>query len=212
MIDITPPYRLAAPDDALALAELVNMAGEGLPLLLWSRMAEAGKSPWELGQERARREAGAFSYRNAIVREQDKEVVACLIGYPLDDDPAPVDYSDIPPMFVPLQQLEDMAPGTWYVNVLATYPDHRGKGFGRDFLAVAEAIASDLGKRGVSIIVADSNAGARKLYERQGYSERATRPMVKEDWQNPGTNWVLLVKDRLRGTIGVDADGRMPPT
>jgi ribosomal protein S18 acetylase RimI-like enzyme len=194
MINLHPPLRRARLDDALALAELVNMAGEGLPLYLWTRMAGAGKSPWEIGQERARREVGAFSYRNAIIREHDNQVAACLIGYPLDDDAAPADYSELPPMFVPLQQLEDMVPGTWYVNVLATYPDHRGKGFGQELLKGAEAIAAGLGKRGLSIIVADSNARARKLYERQGYSEHTHRPMVKEAWQNAGTHWVLLVK------------------
>ena len=29
---------------------------------------------------------------------------------------------------------------------------------------------------------------------RRGYRFVAGRPMVKEDWQNPGENWVLLVK------------------
>lgn len=97
-------------------------------------------------------------------------------------------------MFVPLQQLEDMAPGTWYVNGLATQRAHRGKGIGRELLMLAETIAKDLGKRGLSIIVADSNAGATRLYERMGYSEQASRPMIKEEWEGPGSNWVLLVK------------------
>lgn len=194
MIDFQLPYRRASTDDAPALAELGNMAGEGLPLYVWSHMAEAGKSPWEIGRERARRESGGFSYRNAVVRVEDSRAVACLVGYPLDDAPAPVDYSGLPPMFVPLQQLEDMAPGTWYVNVLATYPEYRGRGYGSELLAVAEAMAQDLGKRGLSIIVADSNSGARRLYERQGYVEQARRPMIKENWESPGSNWVLLVK------------------
>jgi ribosomal protein S18 acetylase RimI-like enzyme len=176
------------------MAELVNMAGEGIPLYVWTRMAEPGQSPWDVGRERARRETGAFSYRNAIVREQDGEVVACLVGYPLEARTAPADDSEIPPMFVPMQQLEDMVPGTWYVNVLATYPEHRGRGYGRGLLEIAEAIAAGCGLHGMSIIVADSNVGARRLYERQGYHERDSRPMVKEDWQNPGSRWVLLVK------------------
>lgn len=195
MIELQPPCRRASPEDASALVELANMAGEGLPLHLWSRIAGAGESPWDVGRNRARRESGAFSYRNAIVREQDDEVVACLIGYPLDDDSSPADYSEIPPMFVPLQQLEDMAPGTWYVNVLATRPAYRGRGIGHELLALAETIAADLGMHGLSIIVADSNAGARRLYERAGYSELASRPMVKEDWESPASNWVLLVKN-----------------
>jgi ribosomal protein S18 acetylase RimI-like enzyme len=81
------------------------------------------------------------------------------------------------------------------VNVLATYPEHRGKGYGRELLALAETIAQDRGCRGMSIIVMDSNEGARRLYERQGYLERARRPMVKEDWQHPGSELVLLVKE-----------------
>lgn len=188
-------YRPATLDDAAAMAELVNMAGEGLPLYLWTSMASEGQSPWDLGRERARREAGSFSYRNTIVREESGKVVASLIGYPLDDDPAPTDYSDMPGMFVPLQQLEDMVPGTWYVNVLASYPEARGKGIGGELLSIAEAFAASQRKRGLSIIVADSNTGARRLYERHGYSEIAQRPMVKDGWVCSGSSWVLLVKE-----------------
>lgn len=195
MIELQTPYRPAMADDATALAELANMAGEGMPLYLWSGMAESGQSPWDVGRERARRETGSFSYRNAVVLEHGEDVAACLIGYPLEDDPAPADYSDMPPMFVPLQQLEDMAPGTWYVNVLATYPEHRGRGFGRGLLDVAEAMAAHHNKSGLSIIVSDANTGARRLYERQGYIERAKRSMVKENWRNRGANWVLLTKE-----------------
>ena len=46
----------------------------------------------------------------------------------------------------------------------------------------------------LSIIVSDSNTGARRLYERTGYREVARRRKIKEDWQNPGTDWVLLLK------------------
>jgi ribosomal protein S18 acetylase RimI-like enzyme len=188
-------YRQATPDDAAAMAELVNIAGEGLPLYLWTKMAVQGQSPWDVGRERARRESGGFSYRNTIVREESGRVVASLIGYPVDDAPAPTDHSDLPGMFVPLQQLEDMVPGTWYVNVLATYPEARGRGIGSELLSIAEGIATRLSKRSLSIIVADTNAGARRLYERHGYSEVSRRAMVKDDWVHPGTDWVLLVKD-----------------
>jgi len=147
-----------------------------------------------VGRERALRESGAFSYRNAVIREAEGKVAATLIGYPLDDDPEPVDYSELPAMAAPLQQLEDQVPGTWYVNILAAYPEFRGRGFGQELLSIAEMLARDTARRGLSIIVSDSNAGARRLYERIGFAEVAQRPMVKEDWQNPGENWVLLLK------------------
>ena len=194
MIELARSFRYATREDADAMAELVNFAGEGMPLYLWSRMAGPDESPWTVGARRAMREEGGFSYRNTVVREDEGRVVAALIGYPLPDEPVPVDYDELPEMFVPLQQLEDLVPGTWYVNVLATFPEHRGKGHGSELLAIAEQLALDTGRKGLSLIVSDANAGARRLYARQGYEEIATRPMVNDDWQNPGENWVLLRK------------------
>lgn len=170
------------------------MAGEGLPFYVWSKMAAPGQSPWDVGRQRAMRETGSFSYRNAIVREEAGEIVACLIAYGLKDDPASSNHSQIPPMFAPLQQLEDMAAGTWYVNVVATYPGHRGRGHGQALMAVAENAARKAGYRGLSLVVADANVTARRLYEGLGYAEEAQLPMEKEDWQHPGSNWVLYLK------------------
>ncbi len=189
-----PLIRTATLQDAAALADLVNFAGEGLPLYLWSKMATAGEDPWAIGRARAGRDEGAFSYRNASVIEEDGGVAACLIGYPLPNAPEPID-ANMPAMFVPLQELENLAPGTWYVNVLASYPQWRNRGFGAALLRHAEDRAADSGSRtGLSVIVADNNAGARRLYERMGYRQIAERPMVKESWRSPGSAWVLLVK------------------
>jgi ribosomal protein S18 acetylase RimI-like enzyme len=195
MNTLEPPCRPARPDDAWALAELVNIAGEGLALHVWSGMAGPGESAWATGRSRAVRDSGGFSYRNAIVLEENGKVVACLIGYPLENAPGTINYDEIPAMFVPLQQLEDEVPGTWYVNVLATYPDSRGKGYGGRLLAIAEQKALDANCYGLSVIVSDANTAARRLYEKQGYSEHAQRPMVKQGWRNDGVNWILLVKN-----------------
>jgi ribosomal protein S18 acetylase RimI-like enzyme len=191
---IQPPCRPATQQDAAALAELVNMAGEGLPLHIWSRMADAGQDPWEIGRQRAGRDSGSFSYRNAFIREKAGRVVAALIGYPLADAPVSPDLSQMPPMFVPLQELEDLAPGTWYVNVLATLPEYRGQGYGSQLLALAEKLATASGRRGLSIIVADGNFGAIRLYSRVGFRQTDSRPLVSEDWDTKSRNWVLMTK------------------
>jgi ribosomal protein S18 acetylase RimI-like enzyme len=185
--------RFARPDDADILAELINHAGEGLPDYLWSRMAEDGQTPREVGRARAVREDGSFSYRNATMIEHNAEPAGCLIGYVIAKNPESVD-PGTPPMFVPLQELENLAPDTWYVNVLAVLPRFRNLGLGSTLLRVAEHTGRYLGKSGMSIIVSDANADARRLYERHGYREAASRQMVKEDWVNEGRNWVLLTK------------------
>jgi ribosomal protein S18 acetylase RimI-like enzyme len=186
-------FRPATIDDANVLAELINYAGEGMPLYLWSQMAEPGETAWEIGRRRAAREEGSFSYRNATIIEHDGQCAGCLIGYEIPDKPGPIP-DDMPAMFVPLQELENLASGTWYMNVLAVRPQFRGQGLGTKLLGLAEETAQRLGKRGMSVIVSDANLGAHRLYEGLGYDERARRPMVKENWENEGRSWVLLTK------------------
>jgi ribosomal protein S18 acetylase RimI-like enzyme len=190
---LDPSLRPALIEDAPILAELVNHAGDGLPLYLWSKMAEPGESAWDVGRRRAARPEGGFSYRNATVIEHGGDCAGCLIGYEIPDRPEPIG-NDLPAMFVPLQELENLAPGTWYVNVLAVRPQFRGLGLGTRLLDFADQTGRRLGKRGMSVIVSDANPGARRLYERCGYRETSARAMVKDDWQNEGRNWVLLTK------------------
>jgi ribosomal protein S18 acetylase RimI-like enzyme len=194
MIALPKGFRRAVPDDAPAMAELVNMAGEGMPHYLWSLAASAGQSGWDVGRQRAQRESGAYSYRNTVVRTVDDRVAAMLTGYPLGDEPDPDGWKDLPPMFVHLQELEDLVPGTWYVNILASYPAFRGKGYGTELLGIAEQFAAITLRQGLSIIVSDGNTGARRLYERNGYKRIATRPVVKDGWETDSENWDLLVK------------------
>lgn len=191
---LIPPFRCATCADAAQMAELVNISGDGLPLCLWAKFARAGQSAWEVGLERARLGLGGFAFAHTVVRQVDDQVAACLIGQRRDDVAQPPD-SDIPAALVPLSELGNMVCGSWYINILATFPQHRGKGFGSELLRIAEVRARETKTERMSLIVSDANAGARRLYERHGFAELATRPMVKEDWKHEGRNWVLLIKD-----------------
>jgi ribosomal protein S18 acetylase RimI-like enzyme len=119
---------------------------------------------------------------------------AALIGYEIPDNPEPIP-EDMPTMFVPMQELENLAASSWYINVLAALPQFRRRGLGTRLLALADEMAESSGKRRLSVIVSDANTGARRLYERCGYNERAMKPIVKETWKNEGQSWVLLTKD-----------------
>lgn len=180
-------------EDALLLAKLVNYAGEGLPLYLWEQMAEEGQTAWDIGQERAARNSGGFSYQNTTMIEYEGQPAGCLIGYEIAKTAEPI-AEDLPPMFIPLLELENLALDTWYVNVLAVLPEFRNLGLGSTLLKKADEIGASLGKSGMSVIVADKNTNARKLYERFLFEERAQRPMVKEGWLSNNENWVLMTK------------------
>lgn len=191
MNSLAMPFRPARIEDAALLAELVDYAGEGLPSYLWAKIAGPGERPEEIGRRRAEREEGSFSYRNATMIECDGHAAGTLIGYVIPDQPEAIS-PEMPAMFVPLQQLENLAPGTWYVNVLAVLPRFRDRGLGTRLLQLANETGRRFGTRGMSVIVSDANTGARRLYERIGYRETARRPMVKEGWINDGQEWVLL--------------------
>lgn len=185
--------RAATVADADHLVRFVNMAADDLPLHFWKKTVGPDGDALAYGRERAARESGNFSYRNAWIAEVGGQVAACLLGYPADDEPSPVD-PDTPPVFVPLLELEAMAPGSWYLNVLATYAGFRGRGIGSALLAQAETIAREAGRTSISLIAENTHHEALRLYAAKGFCEVARRPVVKEDWVVDATEWILFVK------------------
>jgi hypothetical protein len=73
MIPLPPSYRQAVLRDAPSLAELVNFAGEGLPLYLWEKMAKPGETAWDVGRIRAEREQGSFSLLRDNLDEKERQ-------------------------------------------------------------------------------------------------------------------------------------------
>lgn len=187
-------FRPATLADAATLAVLVDIAGEGIPNNFWRDLAGPGRSVLEVGRDRARREEGGFSYRHATIAEIDGEIVAGLIVYPLDDPYDLTGLDDLPAHIHPLLRLEAQAPGSWYVNVLATFQEFRGQGLGCALLDIAEQKALAANANAMSIIVGSWNEGAGRLYRRTGYQTIAAEPAIlPADFPQSG-DWLLLVK------------------
>ncbi len=186
--------RPATKADAAALAVLVDIAGEGLPAYLWSTLKAPGQSMFEIGRERAAREEGGFSYRNTVLAEIDGEIAACLVGYRLDD---PYDLGDVdalPELVRPLVKLEARVPGSWYVNVLATFPEFRRRGLAHQLLDLGETNARQSGAAALSVIVAGENERAARLYASCGYGPVASEPVVLFPGCPHGGDWLLMAK------------------
>jgi ribosomal protein S18 acetylase RimI-like enzyme len=193
-------FRPATRADAAALAVLVDIAGEGMPAYMWSTLAAPGQSVLELGRERAGRDSGGgFSWKNAVVAEVDGEVAAGLVGYRLDDPYDLEGLAEIPAVVQPLVKLEARAAGSWYVNVLATFPEFRGLGIATTLLEIAESNASDAGADTLSVIVASWNEAAERLYRRAGYEAVATEPAIPFPGCPYTGDWVLMVKSLADG-------------
>jgi ribosomal protein S18 acetylase RimI-like enzyme len=193
-----PTFRPATKADAAALAVLVDIAGEGLACHMWRGLAAPGQSAIEIGRERARREEGGFSYRNATIVEIGEEIAACLVGYRLDEPYDTGGFDAMPELVQPLVRLESKVPGSWYVNVLATFPEFRRRGIGAALLAIAEERARQEAAPSLSVIVASWNEPAARLYTHAGYAVLAREPVVAFPGSPHEGDWVLMVKSLRR--------------
>ena len=186
--------RDAVKEDARELAYLINLAGEGLPEHLWRGMVEGDESPMEVGAGRAARDEGSFSYTNARVCTENGELLGMILSYRQSDPYEAGDPAGYPDMIRPLVMLEAQAPGTWYVNALATYEKHRGRGVARRLIEDAEVRARSQGCNRLSLIVASENVGARRLYEHLGFEDVDTLPVVPYPGCRHGGDWVLMTR------------------
>lgn len=187
--------RHATPEDAMELARLIDIAGEGLAMYLWSQSASTSQTPLEFGKAKAESSTGGFSYRNAWVWEQNHQIMGMLLAYPLDDPYIVEDIRAFPEVVRPLIELEAEAPGSFYINGLATFPEFRGRGIGRSMLDLAEHKAPEFACSELSLIVASGNQHAISLYHACGYRERASRRIAPFPGSPEGSDrWLLMEK------------------
>ena len=129
-------------------------------------MAGPGESGWEVGRRRVLRDAGGSSWRNGTVMEQDGAVVGLPVRLPAAGR-ARADRRRAAGDVRAAAGAREPGAGTWYVNILAVAPAQRGRGHGASLLRLADRLRRG---RAMSVIVADANQGARRLYERCGYA------------------------------------------
>ncbi len=186
--------RKAVAEDSPILAELMNIAGDGIPAYLWAGMVEPGENVMAFGARRVARTEGGFSYRNVHVAVSAGAIVGMLLGYRLPDTPDTDFPDDCPPLIRTLLELEALAPGSWYINAVAAVAEYRGQGIGSRLMLLAESLAVESAATTTSLIVAEENLPARKLYEKLGYTITARRPIVPYPACPHSGDWVLMKK------------------
>ena len=186
--------RKATRESARDLAYLINLAGEGIPEYLWRGMIEGDETAMDVGARRAARDEGGFSYINAKVCVTDDALLGMILSYRQPDPYQTGPLAELPEVVRPLVTLEARAPGSWYVNAIATFEQHRGKGVARELMADAEVLARAAGCSLMSLIVASENAGARRLYRQLGFDDAASLPVVPYPGALHGGSWVLMLK------------------
>ena len=177
------------------LAKLINIAGEGMPELIWAGMAQADQSAMDVGIERALRNSGGFSYTNARVCIENNQVLGMLLAYKQADPYEIGDITDYPEMIKPLVELEAMAPGSWYINALATYAPHQGKGVATILIADTEQCAMINNCDALTLICASENLRAKQFYYKLGFRIVDSKDVVDYPGCLHGGEWLLMYKE-----------------
>lgn len=183
--------RPAELSDAPFMVPLVNDADGGMPFAIWTSLAQAGESPWEVGLRRVRGDDTPVSWRMGWIAERAGRPVGVLIVHQLSETPEQLEATIMSPLWVPIVELELLASDSAYIKTLSVTKEVRGQGVGTRLLAFAERFR---GPEGMSVIVGDHDAASRRFFERAGFAEAVRRAMVKNGWQTPGTEWILLRK------------------
>lgn len=182
--------RAATREEALDIAALVDLAGEGMHRALWAGRADYGQDPIMVGISLVEANTGPLSWTNATLAEVDGEIAGLVITDQLAAQPVEIS-SDTSPILRPLIRLENKARQSRTIVSLVTAPKFRRQGVGSALLARAEA---GQGPFGMSAIVGDQNAAAQAFLRYRGYRNAAELPLIHAGWNTANSAWFLMRK------------------
>jgi ribosomal protein S18 acetylase RimI-like enzyme len=191
--DVT--FRPAAVKDAKVIADLFRISSEGIADYIWSHTDDPeikDKPLEEIGTSRYEREGVNFSYQNCDIAEIDGEPVGMLHAYVMGSEVGNPP-EDMDPVLRPYAELEE--PNSLYISGLALFDKYRGSGIGTRLLDFAYKRARAEGLKKLSLICFEENQSAYRLYQREGFKDRARRAVVPHPLIKHNGDAVLIVRE-----------------
>jgi ribosomal protein S18 acetylase RimI-like enzyme len=178
-LDIRPATKTDIPD----LSKLLLMATDGIVASLYEGVIP-GLPTHEIVERRLARDGTCGSYANCWVaadtHSSGTRIAGKLHAYPMDDvqddPPDPLVPEERYRVLEPFGALDEPAAGSYYINVIAVYPDYRRLGLGGRMLDLARDQAEARGFSQLSLAVFEENESAVRLYERRGFTVVARAP------------------------------------
>ena len=91
-----------------------------------------------MGAQNAASDTENFSWRNVHLAVNGNAVAGMLLAYRLPDAEHAEDLEAFPAFIRPLIELEHCVPGSFYINMLATYPEYRNQAVGTTLMGLAD--------------------------------------------------------------------------
>ncbi len=161
-------FRSARSDDVEHLIDLMMTSSWGGIRAAWER----ARSPGETWRDRGRAELGdpdgEIGFTRFVVADSGGRVAAMMLVNLIGDTSALNTANAIEQERGALRLIK-LARHSLFIREIATADWARGRGIGRELMALAERIAASHGVPRVTLIVNDANGPAEKLYRRLGY-------------------------------------------
>lgn len=186
--------RKANIEDCRSIAELALMAGEGIPAYFWAQSKNGDQEIIDVGTLNAASEDENFSYRNVHLALIDNKIASMLLAYRLPDSEDNENLEDFPEFIRPLIELEQCVPSSFYINMLAAYPELRKQGIGTKLMSTVDRLAAEAGCTTISVEVFEQNQGAFNLYQRLGYKVIERRDIIEHECHPYDSRILLLTK------------------
>jgi len=168
-------FRAATINDCSDLAILGDSATRCLSSHLWTKIASAGQSSFEIGRTSILSDTEHYiHYKNWRVAELNRTVVGALNTYRISQSTQA--RKDLPDVLRPLDELK-----------------------ASQLLTEAERVAKQENDSVLTLMVGSFNTGALRLYEQFGFIEWKRSKFIPFDNSDRDGDWVLMRKD-INGT------------
>jgi ribosomal protein S18 acetylase RimI-like enzyme len=124
----------------------------------------------------------------------DGKVAGMILAYRLPDEDDAEDLDELPEFIRPMVELEQCVPGSFYINMIATFPQYRNMSIGTKLMGMVDSLARDAACSISSIEVFSQNQGALRLYQRLGYELAEKRPVVPHECHPYDGELLLLTR------------------
>lgn len=183
---------------AADLAALCDIASHGRNATFWQRAVDQGQSTsvFEIGRQGMLISGHDLSLEHASVAMVGDEVVGAVLGQARSKDYGDnIDFDQFGTEMHSELELKALTGGTWYLAVLAVYREYQRFGYGQQLMKEAAKRARAAKQRKMTLIVAQSNEPAVKLYTRMGFRVVETRPAGPVKTSTDPTDSTALVED-----------------
>jgi ribosomal protein S18 acetylase RimI-like enzyme len=186
-------FRTARAEDVEQLIDLMMTSSWGGIRAAWERARFPGETWRDRGRAELGEADGEIGYRRFVVADADGRIAAMMLLNLLGDTGL-LDTGAAVEQEQGALRLIKRARHSLFIREIATTDWARGKGLGRELMALAERLAVSQGASRVTLIVNDSNGPAEKLYRRLGYVAAWEEASVGHPRFPDGSRLVLMEK------------------